>query len=94
MISFTREYGLSHADLHRILPRFEGASIVDSLNSYALTFCGGRDIVLVLGPEQERRLGRMRIPYVQLQFAFHGWEQSGVDAFMGRFDRMFHKGGG
>jgi hypothetical protein len=94
VVELARQYGLSHADLHRILPRFPGADLTISGNECVLVFDEGRRLTLVLGPQQERRLGLIRIPYTDLRFRFTGWEHAEIERFWVRFDRMFQKGGG
>lgn len=89
-----RQFGLSHADLHRILPRFADADLSFAGSDFVLAFADTRHLVISLGPELERRLGLIRIPFVDLKFTFKGWEPSDIDRFMARFDRMFQKGGG
>jgi len=89
-----RQFGLSHADLQRLLPRFTDADVSFSGSDFVLVFANKRQLAISLGPERERRLGLMRIPFVDLEFTFKGWEPSDIHGFMARFDRMFQKGGG
>ena len=49
---------------------------------------------VTLGPEQERRLGGIRIPFVDLRFEFSGLDAAQRKDFQARFDRSFQKGGG
>jgi hypothetical protein len=93
--SETRQYGLSHADLARILPRFlPGATVTCKGRTYYFVLVDEQSVTITLGPEQERRLGLMRIPFVDLRFDFAGLDEAQRRDFRERFDRSFQKGGG
>jgi hypothetical protein len=93
-IVFARQMGLTHAEFFRILPPVV-AGIVHRVEERAVHIEDGpRRASLILGPEGERRLGAMRLPGFALRFAFSGYRQDQVDAFMARFDTCFHRGGG
>lgn len=90
------EYGLSHADLARILPRlWPDASLRgDAANGWHFDLADGRGFSVLPGPELERRIGPIRMPYLHLRVAFRGFSAAEVDAFWTRFHRAFQKGGG
>ena len=91
----TRQYGLSHADLARILPRFLPGMTPTSIgHTYHFKLAEGQSVSITLGPEQVRRLGLLRIPFVDLQFDFVGMDEAQRRDFRVRFDRSFQKGGG
>jgi hypothetical protein len=93
--SETRQYGLSHADLARILPRFmPGTAPTVTGNTYVFSLAAGQAVSLAVGPEQERRLGLLRMPFVDLTFGYEGLDAGERAAFRARFDRSFQKGGG
>ena len=91
-----REYGLSHADLRRILPRLTDASFASAEDYFSLEFADGRRVCLTVSPERERRLGLLRLPVVDIAFSFEGtaWVETECAAFLRHFDRAFQKGGG
>ena len=91
-----REYGLSHSDLDRILPRVTKATVTREADTFTLRFPDGRELALRLSPERERRLGLIRIPVTDLTFTFTGtgWATGTPQAFMTQFERAFQKGGG
>jgi hypothetical protein len=93
-VVFARQMGISHAEFFRILP-----PVVDALPHHIGVDSvrienGTRRLTLSLGPEVERRLGAMRLPGFELRVEFRGYRQSEVEAFMARFDTVFHRGGG
>ncbi|MBI2801961.1 MAG: hypothetical protein HYX63_17065 [Gammaproteobacteria bacterium] len=91
-----REYGLSHADVVRVLPRIIQASMTRKADTFTLRFPDGCELSLRLGPERERRLGLLRIPVTDLTFTFTGagWATGTPREFMFQFERAFQKGGG
>lgn len=91
-----KEYGLSHADLARILPRFwPGATLEgDATRGWRFDLGGGRGFTVLPGAELLRRIGQIRMPYLQVCVEFDGFTAEEIDAFWIRFNRSFHKGGG
>ena len=91
---FERQMGLTHADFFRTLPaamgrltyRIEGQSVIAAHN--------GKQVRIQLGPQQERRIALLRIPYVNVQFAFDGYSEAETQAFLDYFDSRFQRGGG
>ena len=54
----------------------------------------GRCWSLRLINPRQRVMGLMRVPTVDVDLVFRGYSQSGIDAFMKRFQAWFHRGGG
>lgn len=93
--SEVREYGVSHADLERLLPRLlHDVEPIRTADGFLFPLAGGRAITLVPGPERERRLAGLRLPCTEIRFEFVGLSQSECESFRARFGRVFHKGGG
>ena len=86
--------GISHAEFFRILPPVirDFPSRID--DRVVQIDDGPRRVTMTLGRQVERSLGAMSLPGFELHFTFSGYEQSGVDAFMARFETVFHRGGG
>ena len=86
--------GLTHAEFFRTLPaamgdwpyRVEDKTVVAERD-------GGR-LTISLGPQQERRIALMRVPNVDVQFVFDGFETDVIKAFMRYFESRFQRGGG
>ena len=54
---------------------------------------GRRWSVRLIDPRQ-RRIARLRLPVVDVEFTFHSYELDEIDAFMRRFHAHFRRGGG
>ena len=79
---FTREYGLSHADFFRILPRIEPSWQQLDAHHVAVSRDDGRSLRIQISPEQVRKLASLRIPYIDITFRFAGWaEEQRAKAF-------------
>ncbi len=86
---------ITHADFFRLLP----AAIVpyESLvkQNVVEIFTEQRRMVITLGVEQQRRItGLLSLPRTQVDFLFERFDDVQREAFMHRFDRYFHRGGG
>jgi hypothetical protein len=92
---FSLDMSITHADFFRLLP----AAIVpyDSrVNGDSVEiFLEQRRVIITLGTEQQRRItGLLSLPRTQVGFAFEQFSDAQREAFMHRFDRYFHRGGG
>ena len=93
-IRFTRELGLTHAEFHRSLPpaiahrpcRFDGERVIVE--------DGAKTVTMTLGPQQQRRIASLRVPFVVVGFEFVGFNGAELEDFMKRFERYFQRGGG
>ncbi len=91
---FAREYGLSHGDFFRILPRIEPSWRQLSAHRVSVERNDGRSLEIEISPEQIRKLASLRIPYIDITFRFTGWTPQQRAEFFAYFDRAFQKGGG
>lgn len=90
-----REMGISHADLHRLLGAALGGLSYRAQGDRIVAWAPeGLRVEIRVAPERERRLGGLRLPVTDVELRFTGAARAAVDAFMARFDRAFHKGGG
>lgn len=91
---FTRELGLKHAEFFRSLP-----AAIDH-HAYALDGStvtidyGDRRVTIELGPQMQRRIASLTLPYAEVRFCFHDFSTVQRAAFMQRFDLYFRRGGG
>lgn len=92
--TLTREYGLSHSDLARILPRLTLAKFEAVAGGYLFGFVEGRRLRVTPGPEQFRQIASLRIPFLEITFHFTGWTETQIGEFLVHFNRAFQKGGG
>ena len=87
--------GITHADYFRIFPRLiDDAAPVTLALQCSIQWPDGRRLAIAVSDEKIRKIALLRIPYVDISFSFHGFSDDGREAFMARFDRSFHKGGG
>lgn len=92
---FTLDMSINHADFFRLLP----AAIVPYQSRIKANvieiFQEQRRVIITLGEEQQRRItGLLSLPRTQVGFAFEQFNDEQRAAFMHRFDRYFHRGGG
>lgn len=87
--------GISRGDFLRVMPSLLAEAEV-RLAEAGLTACwpDGRRLEARLSAESERRIAALRLPVADVELHFQGATRDWVQAFMQRFDRAFHKGGG
>ncbi len=93
-IRYSRDMGFTHKEFFRLLPLAMGdhAYQVEGLNITSQIHEGSLSIVL--GPQQERRIALMRIPFCSVDFHFSGVSEQQQQAFKQHFDMHFQRGGG
>ena len=89
-----REFGLSHSDFFRIFPRIEPHATRTGDREMALARDDGRILQIELSAEMVRRLGALKIPFIDITFRFFGWSVEQRAEFFKKFERAFQKGGG
>ncbi|MEM7466145.1 MAG: hypothetical protein AAF387_04605 [Pseudomonadota bacterium] len=89
-----REYGLSHYDFFRILPRVwpQHESLGELQVKIPLSDDG--TVTISLSAEKYRRLATLKIPYVDIEYCFEQVPSSQRIEFFEKFDTSFQKGGG
>lgn len=91
----SRVQALSHADLHRLLPRLVApAECRFEQGAMSARFPDGRLLEIALEPEVEHRLGGLRLRSTRFTFAFEGWRTSQIEAFLQHCERSLQQGGG
>ena len=93
-IRYSREMGVTHADFFRILPKAMGAHPyrVDGLTVRGEL--GGGSIEITVGPERERRIALLALPYAEVSFTFQGVAPETRESFRRHFELYFQRGGG
>lgn len=94
VVEVVKEMGLGAADFFRLLPRalagmdygIEGARVETALQ--------GRRLAIAAEPLAVRRIAALVVERCRVTLAFHGWRAEDRLAFLARFDRAYHKGGG
>lgn len=99
VVEVVKEMGLGAADFFRLLPRalagmdygIEGGRIDGARVETALR---GRRLAIAAEPLADRRIAALVVERCRVTLAFHGWRAEDRLAFLARFDRAYHKGGG
>lgn len=93
--SLTKDMAMTEADFLRLLPkamdgwdyRVEGTSVTAGTAARGLT--------ITLSALPSRTLGGLLVlQRRQVEIAFHGLAEAEQEAFLGRFDQAFQRGGG
>ena len=93
-IRYSREMGVTDEDFFRILPKAMGAH---PYRVEGRTVHGEIDdghVEILLGPQQERRIALLRLPFAEVSFTFRGVPKAHQQAFKKNFDLYFQRGGG
>ncbi len=87
--------GISHDDFFRVFPTVVTAARWrrDGLSIH-VEWPHGACLVATVSAQKQRRIASLSLPYVDIDFVFRGMAGGERDAFLERFDRAFHKGGG
>lgn len=87
--------GISRGDFLRVMPSLLGEAEVRLAEaSVTARWPDGRGLEARLSAEGERRIAALRLPVADVELRFRRAPADWVQAFMQRFDRAFHKGGG
>jgi hypothetical protein len=88
------EMGLTHAEFFRTLPSAlqDVAYRVDD-RQVTVVIDRGR-VIITLGPQRQRRIALLSMPYVAVTFEFEDLDQVAADRFMETFMRYYQRGGG
>ena len=93
-IAYSREMGLTHADFWRLLPRAMGEHSYDVEANIVRAAIGEGNLEITLGPQEERRIALLRLPFAVVCFVFTGVSAAEQQAFRAHFDLHFQRGGG
>ena len=86
--------GLTHSDFLRNLPSVVAGMSWRREGSRILLADAPRQLEILLGPEQQRRLGMLQLPLTEITLTFIGYTQEQRRNFLRRFDLGFQRGGG
>jgi hypothetical protein len=92
--SFTRELGLTHTEFYRSLPPAIAPRAFTRENDRVQIDLEPGTVTIELGPQKQRSIASLRLPYVEVRFTFSGLSIAQRQAFMERFEIHFHRGGG
>jgi hypothetical protein len=86
--------GLTHKEFLRSLPRVVAGLSCQREGSRMLVADPPRQLEILLGPEQQRRLGMLQLPLTEVTLTFVGYTAGERARFLRRFDLAFQRGGG
>lgn len=87
----TKIMALTIDDLLRLLPAVvPGVQIQLAQNRIDLM----PGLIIELNQRQPVRMGVILMPRLQLDFRFRDWQQTEIDEFISKFERVFQRGGG
>lgn len=94
-VTISLEMGISHTDFMRTLETFlAGRSHTISGRRIEIPHAS-HTVRISLSEQRERRLGALiRLPVTDVELTFSGYSEAEREAFMARFERVFHRGGG
>ncbi len=94
-VRVSRIQALSHADLHRLMPRLLApAECRADRDTIFACFPDGRRLGVALEPEVEQRLGGLRLRSTRFTFEFEGWREREIHDFLRHCERRLQQGGG
>ncbi len=94
MDTIRKDMSISHADFRRILAGAFGEAVTEQGgNALTVQLDDGR-LDIRLGPERERALGLIRLPYCIVDLTFVGIAPDTAAQILVRFERAFQRGGG
>lgn len=94
--SFKRDMGYSEKEFFRVLPSaVSGYSHNIEGNRVIIVDSGGnQQLKLIINQLPDREIGMIRIPRIEVEFAFHNFPEEDRKNFMTRFDHSYQRGGG
>lgn len=93
-IEYSSDMGVTHNDFFRLLPSAMGDHQYQVNGNQVRAQVHSGTVKITIGPQQERRIALMRIPYATVHFQFRGVTESQQQAFKAYFDLRFQRGGG
>jgi hypothetical protein len=90
-VKVTKIMALTIDDLLRLLPAVVPGVEVQLVQNRIDLLPG---LIIELDQSQPTRVGAIIMPQLQLDFCFHDWQQTEIEGFIIKFDRIFQRGGG
>ena len=89
-----RDMAITPADFFRLLPRaLDGQAYATTADAVTVGD-ERRGVTIAIRPLEPRRIALLVIERCEVAFAFTGYTPVERDAFLTRFDRAYHRGGG
>ncbi len=89
-----RDMAITPADFFRLLPRaLDGLAFVAAADHVAVGD-PGHGVAITIRPLEPRRIALLVIERSEVVLTFTGYDAADRQAFLERFDRAYHRGGG
>jgi hypothetical protein len=89
-----RDMAITPADFFRLLPRaLDGETYAVGADTVAVGDTR-RGVAIAIRPLPPRRIALLVIERSEVELVFTGFDAAGREAFLERFDRAYHRGGG
>jgi len=90
-----RSMALTREEFLRTFPSvLEGGSYLIDHDALVIDSPPGTSLMITLHSVPERRLGALRLPRLEVEIVFCGYNQDEREGFLQRFSRRFQRGGG
>ncbi len=81
-------------EFHRLLPRLAQGMALFADEGRVCIGEAGKGVVITTRVLEPRRIAGLVLERCRVELAFNGMDGSEVAAFLARFERVYHKGGG
>lgn len=90
----THLMALTEGDFFRILPTAVAPCAYDVQANKVIVMCEQGSAQISISPEAPRKIASLCFPVLRVTIEFSEMSEQQSDAFLQRFDRAFHRGGG
>jgi hypothetical protein len=93
-VTVRKAIGVTHADFLRMLPEVLGSAAYRQEGAQIVQEAPGKRLEIVLAPQEERRLGSLRLPLTRIELVFRGHTPAERAALLESLQRAFMRSGG
>ncbi len=81
-------------EFHRLLPQLAQGMACVAEEGRVIVGEAGKGVVITTRVLEPRRIAGLVLDRCRVELSFNGMDESEITAFLTRFDRVYHKGGG
>ena len=89
-----KDMATTPGEFHRLLPRLAQGMACVAEEGRVLIGEAGKSVVITTKVLEPRRIAGLVLDRCRVELSFNGMDESEITAFLARFDRVYHKGGG
>lgn len=89
-----RDMAITPSDFFRLLPRALDGEVYAATPDGVTLGDARRGVTIAIRPLEPRRIALLTIERCEVVFVFTGYSPADREAFLTRFDRAYHRGGG